>query len=146
MLDAVKKVLHYKPADILESIIRRYSLPMYNRRITRLEKQYDDLINEPYKAKKLSEIVSELGKLWNEKLKYEGSEDDDCETSNCKTEECETKGRVDGAKNLQQVQEEVYKIVKDAGDKITSAKTRDKKQQAFKEGLKKMAAVLDEWR
>ncbi len=142
----VKKVLHYKPADILESIIRRYSLPMYNRRITRLEKQYGDLINEPYKARELSEIVSELGKLWNAKLKYEDSEDDDCEISNCKTEDCETSDAVDGAKNLQQVQEEVYKILKDAGDKIDSAKTRDKKQEAFREGLKKMAAVLDEWK
>ena len=130
MLNAVKRVLNHKPSNILESVLRHYYLPLYNRRITKLERQYNDLINEPYKAGKLSEIISKLGKLWNEKLKYE---------------DCEIEDRVNGAKSLWQVQEEVYEIVKDARYKITSAKTRNKKHQVFTEGLKKMAAVLDEW-
>ena len=130
MLNAVKRVFHRKPSDILESLSRHYYIPLYNRRITKLERQYNDLLNEPYKAGKLSGIISNLGKLWNEKLKYE---------------DCEIVDRVNGAKSLHQVQEEVYTILRDTGQKITSAENGSRKQQVFTEGLKKMATVLDEW-
>ena len=130
MLNSVKRVLYRRLSNIQKSVIRHCYLPLCNRRITKLESQYKDLIKEPYNARFLSETISKLGKRWNEKLEYEDYERVD---------------RGNGTKSLWQVQEEVYRIVKDAKYKINSAKTRSKKHKVFEESLKKMVIVLDEW-
>jgi hypothetical protein len=130
VLHSVKSVLYRKLSNILKSVIRHFYLPLCNRRITKLESQYKDLINEPYNARFLSETISKLGKLWNEKLEHEGYERVD---------------RGNGTKSLWQVQEEVHRIVKDTKYKINSTKTRSKKHKVFEESLKEMVIILDKW-
>jgi hypothetical protein len=102
----------------------------YDKRIAELEREYADLIQKPYRAGRLSEIISELGRMWNERLQYE---------------DVESVINENGAKNLQQVQNEVSAIVSEAKQKIEKAKNLENKHIAYLEDLLKLRDVLNEW-
>jgi hypothetical protein len=121
-----RRIFQRKSNGVLKNETQHY----YELRIAELEKQYADLVDQPYSAGKLSEIVSELGKLWNEKLK---------------SEENERLAGANGAKSLQQIQEEVQEIINNARYQITSAKDREAKRRVFQQGLRKVITILDEW-
>jgi len=101
-----------------------------NKRIAELEREYAELMQKPYQAGRLSEIISELGSMWNERLKYE---------------DIESAANANGAKSLRQVQNDVSDIVQEVKQKITISKESDDKFIVFIEGLLKLRYVLNEW-
>jgi len=95
-----------------------------------LEREYADLIKKPYQAGRLSEIISELGSVWNERMRYE---------------DIDSAANINGAKSLWQVQNDVSNIVQQAKQEIARAQRYDDKFIIFIEGLLKLSYVLDEW-
>ena len=124
-------MLRHEPIRLTENEIRHYYINFCNRRIAELQEQYADIITKPHEACRLSEIISELGRLWNEKMRYE---------------EGEKSIYVNGAKSLWQVQNEVSDIVCEARHKIKKANEKEDKLNVFMEGLLKLRHVLDEWK
>ena len=110
--------------------MNKRNIEFYNKKIEELEKEYADLIQKPYQAGRLSEIISDLGKMWNERLRYE---------------DVESAINGNGAKNLQQVQEDVSDIVQEVKQQIATSKDSDDKLIVFEEGLLKLRHVLNEW-
>jgi len=106
------------------------NVEFYNKRIAELEREYADLVQKPYQAGRLSEIISELGRIWNERFQYE---------------DVESVINGNGAKNLQQVQNEVSAIVSEAKQKIEKAKNLENKHIAYLENLLKLRDILNEW-
>ena len=131
MLIFIKKLFRRWSTRLTKSEIRYYYINFCNRRIAELQRQYAELITKPHKAHRLSEIISELGRLWNEKIRYE---------------EDERLINVNGAKNLWQVQNEVREIVCEAKQKIAKANKQEDKLNVFMEGLLKLKYVLDDWK
>ena len=131
MLTFIKKLLRRESTHLTESEIRYYYINFCNRRIAELQGQYADIITKPHKARRLSEIISELGMLWNEKMRYE---------------EDERLTNVNGAKSLWQVQNEAREIVCEARQKIVKANDKEDKLNVFMEGLLKLKYILDDWK
>ena len=78
----------------------------------------------------MSEIISELGSIWNERLRYE---------------DIDSAVNGNGAKNLWQVQNEVGDIVHEVKQQIAISKDSDDKLIVFEEGLLKLRHILSEW-
>ena len=110
--------------------MNKRNIEFYNKKIGELEKEYKELIQKPYQAGRLSEIISELGNIWNETLRYE---------------DVESTITGNGAKNLQQVHEDVSDIVQEVKQQIATSKESDDKLIYFEEGLLKLRHVLNEW-
>ena len=75
-------------------------------------------------------IISELGSVWNERMRYE---------------DIDSAANINGAKSLWQVQNDVSNIVQQAKQEIARAQRYDDKFIIFIEGLLKLSYVLDEW-
>ena len=118
------------PKRLTKSEIRRHPTYHYIGEIEKLNQEYGDLIVKPYNVARLSEIISELGKLWNGKLQYE--EDNQLIEGN-------------GRKSLWQVQESVHAIMYETSQKIDKTKRKEGKHKAFVEGLYRIRSILDEW-
>ena len=130
MIGIFRRLFKHESTKLADSEFRHYYIEMCNKRIAELEREYVDIIQKPYQAGRLSEIISELGSMWNERLRYEDNE----RTVNG-----------NGAKNLWQVQNEVSDIVQEAKQQIAISKESDDKFIVFEEGLLKLRHVLNEW-
>ena len=130
MIGLFRRLFKYKSTKLTDSEFRHYYIEFCNKKIAELEREYADLIQKPYEAGRLSEIISELGSIWNERLRYEDIE----RTING-----------NGAKNLWQVQNEVSDIVHEVKQQIAISKESDDKFIVFEEGLLKLRHVLNEW-
>ena len=125
-----RRLFKYESTKLTDSEFRHDYIEFCNKRIAELEREYADLIQKPSEAGRLSEIISELGSIWNERLRYEDIE----RTING-----------NGAKNLWQVQNEVSDIVHEVKQQIAISKESDDKFIVFEEGLLKLRHVLNEW-
>ena len=130
MIGLFRRLFKYESTKLTDSEFRHDYIEFCNKRIAELEREYADLIQKPYEAGRLSEIISELGSIWNERLRYEDIE----RTING-----------NGAKNLWQVQNEVSDIVHEVKQQIAISKESDDKFIVFEEGLLKLRHVLNEW-
>ena len=130
MIGIFRRLFKHRSTKLTDSEFRHYYIEFCNKRIAELEREYADLIQKPYEAGRLSEIISELGSIWNERLRYE---------------DIERTVNGNGAKNLWQVQNEVSDIVQEAKQQIAISKESDDKFIVFEEGLLKLRHVLNEW-
>lgn len=126
----VRRLVQHWLMKFTNGQFRRSYIALCNKRIAELEREYADLLKKPYTAARLSEIISELGSNWNNKLKYE---------------DINSEANLNGAKSLWQIQNEVSDIVHEAKHKITIAKKSEDKLAVYIEGLLKLRYVLDEW-
>ena len=117
-------------AKLSDSEFKYRYVEFCKKRITELEKEYAELIEQPYQAGRLSEIISELGNIWNERLQYE---------------DVDIAASTNGAKSLWQVQNDVSSIVQEAKKQIAETKETDNRSIIFAEALVKLRHVLDEW-
>jgi len=130
LLGLVLRLFHNKTTKLTDSELKQYYLEFCEKRIAELEREYADLIKKPYQAGRLSEIISELGSIWNERLRYE---DIDSAVS------------INSAKSLQQVQNDVNNIVQEAKQKIAEVNEYDDRLIIFMDGLLQLRCALDEW-
>ena len=130
MRGPLRKLFKYESAKLIGSEFRHHYTELCNKRIAELEKEYADLIQKPYQAGRLAEIISELGNMWNKRLRYE---------------DIESGANGNGSKNIWQVQNEVSDIVQEAKEQITVSKESDDKLAVFVESLEKLRYVLNEW-
>ena len=130
MAGIFRRLSNCEITKISDTELRNNYIEFYNKRIEELEKEYTELIQKPYQAGRLSEIISELGRMWNERLRYEDVEG-------------EINGN--GAKNLQQVRKDVSDIVQGVKQQIAISKESDDKVAIFIKGLEKLRFVLNEW-
>ena len=130
MAGIFRRLSNREITKISDTELRNTYIEFYNKRIEELEKEYTELIQKPYQAGRLSEIVSELGRMWNERLRYE---------------DVEGKINGDGAKNLQQVRKEVSDIVQGVKEQLAISKELDDKIAVLMKGLEKLSVVLDKW-
>ena len=130
MIGIFRRLFKYESTKLTDSQFKHYYIEFCNKRIAELEREYADLIQKPYQAGRLSEIISELGSMWNEKLQYE---------------DIESEENLNGAKSLWQVQNEVSDIVHEAKQKIAIAKESEDKLTVYIEGLLELRYVLNEW-
>ena len=128
MAGIFRKLSNHETTRLSDTELRNNYIEFYNKRIEELEKEYKELIQKPYQAGRLSEIISELGKMWNERLRYEDVEG-------------EINGN--GAKNLQQVRKDVSDIVQGVKDRLAMSKELDDKIAVLMKGLEKLSVVLD---
>ena len=98
-------------------------------KIAELEQEFHDLMASwPPNVSRLSEIVSELGKLWNTKLRDE-------------EEEPLVEG--DGLKDMAQLQMAVGEIIREGKKKMGSAHNKEEINSAFVESVNKMICLLE---
>jgi hypothetical protein len=125
-----RRLFKHESTKLADSELRHSYIEACKRRIVELEREFADLIQKPYQAGRLSEIISELGSMWNEILRHES---------------INNAVNGNGAKNLWQVQDEVSNIVQEAKQQIAISKESDSKFIVFVEGLLNLRYVLDEW-
>jgi len=130
LIGLFRKLFKNESTKLTDSEHRHYYIEFCNKRIAELEREYKGLIQKPYQASRLSEIISELGSMWNERLRYE---------------DIESAANGDGAKNIWQVQNDVSVIVQEVKQQIAISKESDDKFTVFVEGLLKLKYVLNEW-
>ncbi len=130
MIGILRRLFKHKSTGLTDSESRRYYIEFCNKRIAELEREYADLIKKPYQAGRLGEIISELGSMWNERLRCA---------------DIESEANLNGAKSLWQVQSEVSDIVHEAKQEIATAKESEDKLIVYLEGLIKLRYVLNEW-
>jgi len=130
LIGKFRRLFNNESAKLTDSEFTHYYIESCKEKITELEREYAELIEKPYQAGRLAEIISELGSIWNERLRYEDIDNEE---------------NGDGAKNLWQVQNEVSTIVQDAKQQIAISKESDDKLIIFEESLKKLRHVLSEW-
>lgn len=98
-------------------------------KIAELEQEFHDLMASwPPNVSRLSQIVSELGKLWNTKLRDE-------------EEEPLVEG--DGLKDMAQLQMAVGEIIREGKQKMGSAHNKEEINSAFVESVNKMICLLE---
>jgi len=98
-------------------------------KIAELEQEFHDLMASwPPNVSRLSQIVSELGKLWNTKLRDE-------------EEEPLVEG--DGLKDMAQLQMAVGEIIREGKKKMGSAHNKEEINSAFVESVNKMICLLE---
>ena len=130
MIGILRRLFKHESTKVTDSELRHHYIEFCSKKISDLEREYLDLIQKPYQAGRLNEIISELGIMWNKRLRYE-----------------DTKSTVNGngAKNLWQIRDEVSNIVQEAKQQIAISKESDDKLTVFVEGILKLRHVLDEW-
>jgi hypothetical protein len=98
-------------------------------KIAELEQEFHDLMTSwPPNVSRLSQIVSELGRLWNTKLREE---------------EREPLVEGDGLKDMAQLQMAVGEIIREGKQKMGSARNRDEINTAFAESVNKMLCLFE---
>ena len=105
-----RNIFNRESTKLTDTESKHYYIEFYNKRIVELEREYKELIQKPYQAGRLSEIISELGRMWNERLRYE---------------DVESTVNGDGAKNLQQVQKDISDIVQETKQQIAISQESD---------------------
>ena len=130
MTGKFRRLFNNESTKETDSEFKRDYIEFCKKRITELEREYAELIEKPYQAGRLTEIISELGSIWNERLRYE---DIDSEVDG------------NGAKNLWQVQNDVGDIVREVRQQIAISKDSDDRLIVFEESLKKLRHVLSKW-
>ena len=108
----------------------RSSISYYDKKIAKLEQEYQNLIDSsPCNMARLAQIISELGKLWNAKLRDEVDKE---------------LAKRDGAKDIWQLQEAVNEIMREGKKKMTKAQSKEEIRAAFTEGMDKMICLMGE--
>ena len=130
MIGPFRRLFNNESAKLTDSEFKYHYVEFCKKRIAELEREYAELIEKPYQAGRLSEIISELGSIWNERLRYE---------------DIDIAAGTNGAKSLWQVQDDVSSIVQEAKKQIAEAKENDNRSVIFAEALVKLRQVLDEW-
>lgn len=130
MIGIFRRLFKQESTELTDGESRRYKIELCSKRIAELEREYLNIIQKPYQAGRLSEIISQLGTMWNARLRYE---------------DIKSAVNGNGAKNLWQVQNEVKDIVQEAKHHIAISKGSDDKNTIFIEGLLKLRHVLEEW-
>ena len=130
MIGIFRRLFKHESTKLTDSEFRQYYIEFCNKRIAELEREYASLIQKPYQAGRLGEIISELGSSWNKKLKYE---------------DIDSEANLNGAKSLWQIQNDVSTIVQKAKQQIAIAKESEDKLTVYVEGLLKLRYVLNEW-
>jgi len=101
-----------------------------DKKIAELEQEFRDLMaSSPPNVSRLSQIVSELGKLWNTKLRDE--------------EEKEPLVEGDGLKDIAQLQMAVDEIIREGKRKMGSARNKEEINTAFVESVSKMICLFE---
>ena len=99
-----------------------------DKKIAELEREFHDLMASwPPNVSRLSQIVSELGRLWNTKLHDE--------------EEPLVEG--DGLKDMAQLQMAVGEIIREGKQKMGSARNKEEINTAFAESVNKMICLFE---
>lgn len=108
----------------------RWSDPEHrDKKIAELEQEFHDLMAScPPNVSRLSQIVSDLGKLWNTKLR---------------DEEKEPLVEGDGLKDIAQLQMAVNEIVREGKKKMGSAQNKEEINTAFVESVNKMICLFE---
>jgi hypothetical protein len=114
---------------VAQDVIEQLKVYHLNRRIEKLNKEYESEIVYPYNSAKLWEIISELGRLSNARLKYEG---DDSQGENHR-------------KSLSEILVLMNEVTSDATLNINEDGEESDREEAFISGLVKMMDILDEW-
>ena len=130
MTEPLKKTHDHKSKRLTDAEFKDNSVELCNKKIEELEKEYKELIQKPYQAGRLSEIISELGRLWNEKLKYESAE---------------SAAGGNGHKKIWQVQKDIGKVVQEVKQQIAISEESDEKLNFFIDGLLRLRYLLNEW-
>jgi hypothetical protein len=100
-----------------------------DKKIAELEQEFHDLMASwPPNVSRLSQIVSELGKLWNTKLR---------------DEEKEPLVEGDGLKDMAQLQMAVDEIIREGKKKMGSAQNKEEINTAFVESVNKMICLFE---
>lgn len=102
----------------------------HDKKIAELEREFHDLMaSGPPNVSRLSQIVSELGRLWNAKLREE--------------QEAPLAGG-DEPKGMAQLQKAVDEIVREGKMKMGKARGEEEIRAAFTDSLNKMISLFDE--
>jgi len=100
-----------------------------DKKIAELEQEFHDLMTSwPPNVSRLSQIVSELGRLWNTKLR---------------DEEKEPLVEGDGPKDITQLQVAVNEIVREGKKKMGRAHNKEEINSAFVESVNKMLCLFE---
>lgn len=109
---------------------RRSDLEHYDKKIAELEQEFHDLMaSGPPNVSRLSQIVSELGRLWNAKLR---------------DEQKVPLADGDKPKDMAQLQKAVNEIVREGKKKMGKARGEEEIRAAFTDSLNKMISLFDE--
>ena len=101
----------------------------HDRKIAELEQEFHDLMASwPPNVSRLSQIVSELGRLWNTKLREE---------------EKMPLVEGDGLKDMTQLQMAVDAIIREGKRKMGSARNKEEINTAFVESVNKMICLFE---
>ena len=130
MAGIFRKPSNHETTTLSDAELRNSYIDFYDKRIEELENEYKELIQKPYQAGRLSEIISELGRIWNERLRYQ---------------DVEGEINSNGAKNLQQVRKDVSDIVQEVKSQIEISIGSNERLSVFAKGLEKLIAVVGEW-
>ena len=130
MTEPFKKTPEHESTQSTDAEFKHNYIESCNKKIEELEKEYQELIKKPYQAGRLSEIVSELGRVWNEKLKYEDAESAEGGNSH---------------KKIWQVQKDIDKVVQEVKQQIAISEESDEKRTFFIDGLLRLRYLLNEW-
>jgi len=114
---------------IAQGVIEQCKIHYLNRRIEKLNREYESEIVYPYNSAKIWQIISELGKLSNAKLKYERN----------------PSPGVNHRKSLSEILILINEVTCRINQDVNRAKRESDKQEAFIEGLVKIRDILDEW-
>jgi hypothetical protein len=114
---------------VAQGVIEQCKIHYLNRRIEKLNREYESEIVYPYNSAKLWKIISELGKLSNTKLKYEGS----------------NSLGVNHRKSLSEILISINEVTSRINQDINRASKKSDKEEAFISGLVKIRNILDEW-
>ena len=114
---------------VAQDVIEQLKVYHLNRRIEKLNKEYESEIVYPYNSAKLWEIISELGRLSNARLKYEGNDSPEA----------------NHRKSLSEILISINEVTCRINQDVNRAKRESDKQKAFIGGLVKIRDILDEW-
>lgn len=125
-----KKSLRRSPNCLSDTDTRQSDLEYHDKKIAELEQEFHDLMaSGPPNVSRLSQIVSELGRLWNAKLR---------------DEQKEPLADGDEPKDMAQLQKAVDEIVREGKRKMGKAQGEGEVRAAFTDSLNKMISLFDE--
>jgi len=100
-----------------------------DKKIAELEQEFHDLmVSSPPNVSRLSQIISELGRLWNTKLR---------------DEQKEPLAEGDEPKDMAQLQKVVGEIVREGKKKMGNAQSKEEIHATFIESINKMICLLE---
>ncbi len=121
--------LKRRPEEASDNGAGWFDLAYRNAKITQLEQEFHNLMaSSPTNVARLSQIVSELGRQWNAKLRDEQEE---------------PRFNGDEPKDITQLQESVSEIVRDGMKKMGDAGSKSEIRIAFADSLNKMICLFE---